>query len=114
MKAIKIMLIILAISAPSWSMAQSASGSKETYQRKTVRKSTKHLTRKDSLKTKGSAPILNDNGTTSTTGTIDGRSSTGRPGADTLTSYSVRKKKTTVKTVDDTTREAVKSRKRKD
>ncbi|WP_149240044.1 hypothetical protein [Dyadobacter sp. 32] len=114
MKAIKIMMIILAMSAPAFLFAQSESGSHQTYQRKTVRKSTKHLTRKDSLKTKENAPILNDNGTSSTTGTIDGRSSTGRPGADTLTSYSVRKKKTTVKTVDGTSPEAVKSRKKKD
>jgi hypothetical protein len=42
-------------------------------------------------------PILNDNGTVSTTGTIDGRSSTGRPDADSTTSYTTKRSKKTIK-----------------
>lgn len=81
------------------------------YQKKTYRKTTR-LTYKDSIKSKENAPILNDNGTSSTTGTIEGRSSTGRPGSDTLVNYSVRRKKTTIRTVDGTQPESVKEKKK--
>ena len=56
---------------------------------------------KDSL-TRDSAPILNDNGTVSSTGTVDGRSSTGRTGDDSVVTYT--KKKRVIRTVPDTLR----------
>jgi hypothetical protein len=73
----------------------------ETYRRKTTTRTTKTIGSKaeiDSIK-KVTAPILNDNGSTNTTGAIEGnRSSTGRPGADTTVSYTVRKRKKVVQT----------------
>jgi len=44
---------------------------------------------------KENAPILNDNGNANTNGSVDGsRSSTGRPGIDSTTSYTRKRKRT--------------------
>lgn len=48
---------------------------------------------------KENAPVLNDNGNVNTNGTIESnRSSTGRPGSDTVSGYTVRKRKRVIKT----------------
>jgi len=117
MKPLKMLFTILlaGVSYIGIAQTQPSQDSKKdqaTYQSRTYKK-TMRLTKKDSIKTKENAPILNDNGTSSTTGTIDGRSSTGRPGADTMVNYTVKRKKTTIKTVDGTqSPESVKSRKK--
>jgi hypothetical protein len=100
MKALKIMMSLFIFAAPAavYSQSKTSGESVQTYQKRTYRKTTR-ITKKDSMKIKENGPILNDNGTTSTTGTIDGRSSTGRPGSDTLVNYTVKRKRTTVKTV---------------
>ena len=117
MKPIKMLLTILlaGVSYTGIAQTQPSQDSKKgqaTYQSRTYKK-TMRLTKKDSIKTKENAPILNDNGTSGTTGTIDGRSSTGRPGADTTVNYTVKRKKTTIKTIDGTqSPESAKSRKK--
>ncbi len=113
MKKLKINLTILlfAMSAAVFAQTKETSHGQRVYKQKTTRNTTR-LTYKDSIKTKENAPILNDNGTTSTTGTIDGRSSTGRPGADTLVSYSVKRKKTTIRTDNNGAPQSVKTKKK--
>ena len=109
MKTLKILLITMATIAPSIAFSQSRSAktesgkSERTFQKKSSRlKSTTDTSDvtaiiKDSSNAE-SGPILNDNGNVSTTGTIDGRSSTGRPDADTTGSYTVKRNKKTIKT----------------
>ena len=100
MKALSFIIIIVVLCATE-SFSQKTRYSERTTETRTTLKKT----RKDSsdvtaiLKDSANAetgPILNDNGSVSTTGTIDGRSSTGRPDAskteaDTTTSYTVKK-----------------------
>jgi hypothetical protein len=107
MKTLPFILFVLLLS-PALSFAQSAekksgsSKSQKVYQKKTSRTrvstDTSDVTAilKDSANAE-SGPILNDNGNISTTGTIDGRSSTGRPDADTTTSYTVKRTKKTIR-----------------
>lgn len=103
------MFILTLLAAPAVSFAQSRNnasgtgGSERTYQKKTSRtrvsKDSSDVTAilKDSANAE-SGPILSDNGNVSTTGLVDGsRSSTGRPGTDTLTSYSVKKTRKTMR-----------------
>ncbi|TLU95060.1 hypothetical protein FEM55_11660 [Dyadobacter sediminis] len=103
------MVIITLMAAPAVSFAQSrnnasgTTGSERTYQKKTsrtsMRKDSSDVTAilKDSANAE-SGPILSDNGNVSTTGLVDGsRSSTGRPGTDTLSSYSVKKTRKTMR-----------------
>ncbi|KAA6431625.1 hypothetical protein FEM33_24940 [Dyadobacter flavalbus] len=103
------MVIIALLASPAVSFAQSRNnssgtgGSERSYHKKTsrtsVNKDSSDVTAilKDSANAE-SGPILNDNGNVSTTGLVDGsRSSTGRPGTDTLTSYSVKKTRKTMR-----------------
>jgi len=108
MKTLKILIAIMLLAAPAITFGQtnnsrSGSGRQErTYQKKSSRLSTSkdssdvNAILKDSSNAE-SGPILNDNGNISTTGTIDGRSSTGRPDADT-TGYSVKRSKRSTRT----------------
>ncbi|MCF2504877.1 hypothetical protein [Dyadobacter fanqingshengii] len=98
---------MMALISPSIAFSQSRDSktgkSERTFQKKSSRlKSTTDTSDvsaiiKDSSNAE-SGPILNDNGNVSTTGTIDGRSSTGRPDADTTGSYTVKRNKKTIKT----------------
>ncbi|MCF0041881.1 hypothetical protein LXM24_17375 [Dyadobacter sp. CY399] len=107
MKTLKILVIMMALISPSIAFSQSRDSktgkSERTFQKKSSRlKSTTDTSDvsaiiKDSSNAE-SGPILNDNGNVSTTGTIDGRSSTGRPDADTTGSYTVKRNKKTIKT----------------
>jgi hypothetical protein len=110
MKPLKTLILALALMIPACSFAQSGNASprssrqEQKYQRKTKRH---HIKTADSsdlnaiLKDSANAetgPILNDNGTINSSGSVDGsRSSTGRPDADTATSYTVKRKKTVIK-----------------
>ncbi|WAC13596.1 hypothetical protein [Dyadobacter pollutisoli] len=108
MKTLQLILLILFLT-PAISFGQSSgkksgsSKSQKVYHRKTTRTkistdtSDVNAILKDSANAE-SGPILNDNGNISTTGTIDGRSSTGRPGTDTTTSYTVKRSKKTIRT----------------
>ena len=109
MKLLKTFALTLALIIPACAVAQSSAASsrnakqEQKYHRKTKRH---HIKTSDSsdlnaiLKDSANAetgPILNDNGSVNSSGTIDGsRSSTGRPGAD--TTYSVKRRKTIIKT----------------
>ena len=105
MKTLKTILIIILMTSPFVSFSQEnasrknradSARSRQTYQNKTTRKT---VTTETNTIRKENAPILNDNGSVNTTGAIDGsRSSTGRPDADTMTTYSVKKTKRTVTT----------------
>jgi hypothetical protein len=101
MKALKILLIIFLLTIPVIVSAQTEDSGKrssqsETYHRKTRKARVSTGTSSDSL-TKETGPILNDNGTINTTGTVEGsRSSTGRPDVDSTVSYTVKRKKKTV------------------
>lgn len=109
MKTLKILFITMVLIAPSVAFSQSQNSrteskkSERTYQKKSSRIKTSTDTSdvtaiiKDSSNAE-SGPILNDNGNVSTTGTIDGRSSTGRPDADTTGSYTVKRNKKVIKT----------------
>lgn len=109
MRVLKLLFIITLLAAPAVSFSQSGNsasgtaGSKRSYHKKSSRtsvsKDSSDVTAilKDSANAE-SGPILSDNGNVSTTGIVDGsRSSTGRPGADTLTSYSVKKTRKTMR-----------------
>nr|WP_295925546.1 hypothetical protein [uncultured Dyadobacter sp.] len=101
MKSIRCCILALAIMAPLLSVAQTQRSHQErTYQRKTTRHQVRKADSSDLnaiLKDSANAetgPILNDNGNVNSTGAIDGsRSSTGRPETDTITSYTVKRKK---------------------
>ncbi|CAG5068609.1 hypothetical protein DYBT9623_01341 [Dyadobacter sp. CECT 9623] len=105
MKALPILLALL-FAAPALTFAQSSESKKsarEYRKRTTTSRSTRDTSDvsailKDSSNAE-TGPILNDNGSVNSTGTIDGRSSTGRPDADTTGSYSVKKRKSTIKAV---------------
>ncbi|MCF0062493.1 hypothetical protein MUK70_01935 [Dyadobacter chenwenxiniae] len=109
MKTLKVLLITLVLMAPAVAFSQSRESkteskkSERTFQKKSSRAKTSTDTSdvsaiiKDSSNAE-SGPILNDNGNVSTTGTIDGRSSTGRPDADTTGSYTVKRNKKTIRT----------------
>jgi hypothetical protein len=104
MKFLKTMVMLAIICAPVLSQAQSRSSRSETtYHKKTSSRKVSTDTSdlgtilKDSSNAE-TGPILNDNGSISTTGTIDGRSSTGRPDADSTTSYTVKRTKRTIRT----------------
>ncbi|WP_031527368.1 hypothetical protein [Dyadobacter crusticola] len=96
MKALSLIITVLFITA-SQSFAQKSRYTERTTETRTSLKTTKKDSSdvtailKDSSNAE-SGPILKDDGSVSTTGTIDGRSSTGRPDADTTTSYTVKKK----------------------
>jgi hypothetical protein len=97
MKAIRNLLIMSLLSAPVLCMAQQQD---TIYYKKKVKRTTKTTSATDIIKdtiNRDAGPILNDNGSISTTGTIDGRSSTGRKGSDTLTNSSVRKSRKTIR-----------------
>jgi ABC-type phosphate transport system substrate-binding protein len=110
MRPLRTLILALALTLPACAFAQSSDASsrsprqEQKYQRKTKRH---HLKTADSsdlnaiLKDSANAetgPILNDNGNVNSSGSIDGsRSSTGRPDADTTTSYTVKRKKTVIK-----------------
>ncbi|MDR6806112.1 hypothetical protein J2Y45_003304 [Dyadobacter sp. BE34] len=110
MKLPKTLLMALLLTIPAWGFAQSGDAStrssrhEQKYQRKTKRHQVKTADSSDLnaiLKDSANAetgPILNDNGTINSSGSIDGnRSSTGRPQADTATSYTVKRKRTVIK-----------------
>lgn len=101
MNTIRHCILAMAIMAPLLSVAQTQRSHQErTYQRKTTRHQIRKADSSDLnaiLKDSANAetgPILNDNGNVNSSGTVDGsRSSTGRPETDTVTSYSVKRKK---------------------
>lgn len=105
MKALPILLALL-FAIPAVSYAQTTERKKPAREYRKRTSSTRSATDtsdvsailKDSSNAE-TGPILNDNGSVNSTGTIDGRSSTGRPDADTTGSYSVKKRKTTIKAV---------------
>ncbi|SDD82037.1 hypothetical protein SAMN04487996_102270 [Dyadobacter soli] len=110
MKTLQTFLLALALTIPACAVAQSSDASsrssrqEQKYQRKTKRHHVKTADSSDLnaiLKDSANAetgPILNDNGAVNSTGAVDGsRSSTGRPDADTTTSYSVKRKKTVIR-----------------
>lgn len=110
MKPLKILILALTLTFPASAFAQSTDASprssrqEQKYQRKTKRHQIKTADSSDLnaiLKDSSNAetgPILNDNGTVNSSGSVDGsRSSTGRPDADTTTSYSVKRKKTVIR-----------------
>jgi hypothetical protein len=103
MKAIKYLVITAFFLAPALSFAQKGKSTERVYEKRTSIRKARTDTSDVSAILKDSSnaetgPILNDNGTVSTTGTIDGKSSTGRPDADTTTSYTVKKSKKTIRT----------------
>jgi hypothetical protein len=108
MKKLTKILFTTAVSAlPLMSFAQVQD---TIYYKKKVKRTTTGTNVQDVIKdtiNKETGPILNDNGTISTTGTIDGRSSTGRE-PDKQNETKVRKKKKVTRTGDpisaDTTR----------
>lgn len=110
MKPLKMIILSLALTVPACAFAQSSDASSRSsrqaqkYERKTKRHQVKTADSSDLnaiLKDSANAetgPVLNDNGNVNSTGSIDGsRSSTGRPDADTTTSYTVKRKKTVIK-----------------
>lgn len=110
MKPLKTFILALALTVPACAFAQSSDASSKSskqeqrYQRKTKRHQIKSADSSDLnaiLKDSANAetgPILNDNGNVNSSGSVDGsRSSTGRPDADTTTSYTVKRKKTVVR-----------------
>jgi activator of 2-hydroxyglutaryl-CoA dehydratase len=105
MKKLTIIFILFCLATMSSVFAQSngkkQTANEDTYHRKKITRTTKTVRSKaemDSIR-KETAPIQNDNGTENTTGIVDGsRSSTGRPGADTTVSYTVRKRKKVIQT----------------
>ncbi|PSL30146.1 hypothetical protein [Dyadobacter jiangsuensis] len=111
MKPLKAILLAMSLTIPACALAQSGDAStrssrqEQKYQRKTKRHQVKTVDSSDLnaiLKDSSNAesgPILNDNGTINSSGSVDGnRSSTGRPGTDTTTSYTVKRKRTIIKT----------------
>ncbi len=110
MKQLRTLILVTALTLPACAWAQSTGTSSRSskqehkYERKTKRH---HVRSADSsdinaiLKDSSNAetgPILNDNGTVNSTGSVDGsRSSTGRPEADSSSSYTVKRKKTIIK-----------------
>ncbi|GGH22288.1 hypothetical protein ACN9ML_02175 [Dyadobacter endophyticus] len=110
MKLLKTLILALVLTVPACAFGQSSDASSKSsrqeqkYQRKTKRHQIKTADSSDLnaiLKDSANAetgPILNDNGNVNSTGSVDGsRSSTGRPDADTTTSYTVKRKKTVIK-----------------
>lgn len=101
---VKTLVLALIILGPACSYAQSGTSKSSTQEAHYQRKTKKHTVKsadssdlnailKDSANAE-SGPILNDNGNVNSTGSIDGsRSSTGRPDADTTTTYTVKRKK---------------------
>ena len=114
MKTIHQLVLAALLVAPAFAQAQSRERRTTVTreERTSVKLRSPQNSRKDSsdvtaiLKDSANAetgPILNDNGTVSSTGTVDGsRSSTGRPDADTVTTFSSRKTK--IKAVPDSSR----------
>ena len=98
MKTLKTILIILFFTIPVVSYSQTrTSTSSETYQRKTRKTTTKNSAAAADTIRKENAPVLEDNGSVNTTGIVDGsRSSTGRPDADTMVNYSVKRTRKTI------------------
>lgn len=107
LSTVKTLALASALLAPAFSYAQSGTSTKSTQESHYQRKTKKHTVKtadssdlnailKDSANAE-SGPILNDNGNVNSTGSIDGsRSSTGRPDADTTTTYTVKRKKKTI------------------
>ena len=99
MRILKNILITAAILiTPAIAFSQSQDASKKRSSRKvTVMDTSKRVNLSKDPVIKESAPVLDDKGELNTTGTVDGsRSSTGRPGADTTSGYTVRKRKRTI------------------
>ncbi|TLV02568.1 hypothetical protein [Dyadobacter luticola] len=115
MKTHQLIIALALFAAPTLTFAQKGKSSEKYHEEKMrVRKAktdTSDVTAilKDSANAE-TGPILNDNGNVNSTGTIDGsRSSTGRPDADTTTSYTVKK---TVRTMTPAQADSLKKRKK--
>lgn len=104
--------ILIFLAAPALCLGQTGNSKRETtkqtreYRRQTTKTQVRPADSSDLnaiLKDSANAetgPILNDNGNVNSTGSIDGsRSSTGRPDADTA-SYTVKRKKTVIRSRD--------------
>ena len=108
MKKLKILLIAMCVIAPALVFSQTVENKKsssDTTQGKRAykKRSYTRTTTKTAVDTirKENAPILGDNGNENTTGIVDGsRSSTGRPDADTMVNYSVKKSRIRTKNPD--------------
>ncbi|WP_439556722.1 hypothetical protein [Dyadobacter sp.] len=116
MKAFPFIIALVLFSASN-SFSQKARYTERTSETrtslKTVKKDSSDVTAilKDSSNAE-SGPILKDDGSVSTTGTIDGRSSTGRPDADTTTSYTVKRKVRTLNPGETTRTDSTRKRKK--
>ena len=109
-KLTKILLIAGLSSIPIFGMAQAQD---TVYYKKKVKRTTTGTNVQDVIKdtiNKETGPILNDNGTISTTGTMDGRSSTGRE-PDKQNESKMRKKKKISRTGDPVRVDTTRSRK---
>jgi hypothetical protein len=124
MKLVKTIIIASILVLPAYTYAQTGNTRTESsrqehrYQRKTTKHRIKTADSSDLnaiLKDSANAetgPILNDNGNVNSSGTVDGsRSSTGRPDADT-TSYTVKRKKTVIRSSDGNFRDTTGRRKK--
>ncbi|MHA4741188.1 hypothetical protein [Dyadobacter sp. MSC1_007] len=109
--------ILIFLAAPALCLAQTGNSKRETtkqtheYRRQTTKTQVRPADSSDLnaiLKDSANAetgPILNDNGNVNSTGSIDGsRSSTGRPDADPA-SYTVKRKKTVIRSSNGTLRD---------
>ncbi|TDE15364.1 hypothetical protein [Dyadobacter psychrotolerans] len=117
MKTLKTIFILGLLFSPFLSLAQNSKSDTVTYRKKVTRRTTTvgTTTVTDVLKdtiNKENGPILNDNGSISTTGTIDGRSATGRP-ADEQTGYTVKRSKKTIRSGAVVSPDSTKRKKRK-
>jgi hypothetical protein len=117
-------LILIFLAAPALCLAQTGNSKRETtkqtreYRRQTTKTQVRPADSSDLnaiLKDSANAetgPILNDNGNVNSTGSIDGsRSSTGRPDADTA-SYTVKRKKTVIRSRDGILRDTTERRRK--
>jgi len=117
MKTPKIFFTLLLISAGFISFGQTSTSDTVTYRKKVTKRTTTvgTTTVTDVLKdtiNKENGPILNDNGSISTTGTIDGRSATGRP-AEEQNGYTVKRSKKTIRSGGATIPDSTKRKKKR-
>ena len=117
MKTQKILCTLLFLSASIISFGQNSKPDTVTYRKKVTKRTTTigTTTVTDVLKdtiNKENGPILNDNGNISTTGTIDGRSATGRP-AEEQNGYTVKRSKRTIRSGGVVPPDSTKRKKRK-